>query len=677
MKKTVKILIPLLALILIAALCAIPSAAADNVIFICDGATGDGSGADSPLKPTTGNYDPLNSNPACQKDTALYQAWQKLMALGGGTIVFCGPYTIDRATGQGTSANTKDFMISDRSTYKPNVTITYTSVYNGVDYRETNGAMFIFGEAVHFICPTASVFENITVKAAVTGRTLCGGGNPLELRTGTNFLPVSASAASDASSYVTVIGAERYKTFEGTTNVVVDIGNENTVGSVFGGQMGAGSKYPFVGNTHVTVKSGTVIGDIGGTCSANSTHVDGNAFVTLEGGIFKGKIYAVGKGGFADTDGNATVTVSGGDFTGCAGILASSGGFTGNPPAHTVLDLSSLASSSAKIVKGIASGFSEIEEGAETKYSKYDLNRDRLVDEADAGALLTSIVGDADAETMDFNEDESVNALDAILLVNAVQTLPTTVSEYFRMNCYASERYLDDTLNDAVVAMLGCAEYYNDVLLEAVRNGEKWVYSNDNTVVRQSGTFEQMINDATRGPGANCALISNWAFQDIGIVPEKGKFFGYSDDTIHGYHSTVNGKTYKTEIDAACTVLDLISEKKTFKQLYEEGRVKPGDTFFLHGHTFFFGNDLFYASGHDAIWHEDLTAVTEDTRHAVFDNFKVELKKCADYTEKNKTINFIFRVKDSFVPTMFRDRTGSLVKFPTKADLFNFIASYE
>ena len=288
--------------------------------------------------------------------------------------------------------------------------------------------------------------------------------------------------------------------------------------------------------------------------------------------------------------------------------------------------------------------------------------------------LLFSSCGKATGQTGTLPEEsESIAESETTSPEETGPVLPKTVSEYFRMNCYASERYLDDTMNDAVVAMLGCAEYYNDVLLQCVAEGDKWVYSNDNTIVRQSGYFETMLADVRRH-GANCATLSNWAFQDIGIVPEKGKFFGYSDDTIHGYHTEINKKCYKDPIDAACEVLDLISEKKTFKQLYEEGRVKPGDTFFLHGHTFFYGNGYFYATGHDAVWHEDLKARTEDSRHAVFDNFKVPLTECTDYTETKKTVNFIFRAKDSFIPLKYRDRTGALVDYPTEADLNAFLA---
>ena len=83
--KLHKLIALVLALAMMALWSAFPASAdetAENVIFICDGAEGDGSSADSPLKPTTGNYDPTQPFPDRDMDTALYQAWEKLMKLG-------------------------------------------------------------------------------------------------------------------------------------------------------------------------------------------------------------------------------------------------------------------------------------------------------------------------------------------------------------------------------------------------------------------------------------------------------------------------------------------------------------------------------------------------------------------------------------------------------------------
>ena len=66
--KMQKLMILLLSLALVLSLGAFPAmadepATSENVIFICDGAEGDGSSAESPLKPTTGNYVEEGSRP--------------------------------------------------------------------------------------------------------------------------------------------------------------------------------------------------------------------------------------------------------------------------------------------------------------------------------------------------------------------------------------------------------------------------------------------------------------------------------------------------------------------------------------------------------------------------------------------------------------------------------------
>ena len=114
MKRLAKVLVPVFILMLVAALCAMPMSAADNVIFIKDGATGDGTSADSALQPTTGNYDPTASNPMKQADTAIYQASLKLKETGG-TIVICGPVVLGKSQVRGNGANDRDLYLGEDS----------------------------------------------------------------------------------------------------------------------------------------------------------------------------------------------------------------------------------------------------------------------------------------------------------------------------------------------------------------------------------------------------------------------------------------------------------------------------------------------------------------------------------------------------------------------------------
>ena len=369
MKKLAKILVPFLAMLILAGVCSLSASAetllvaapAGQVIFIKDGGTGDGT-TDAGLTPTTGNYDTTASSPAAQKDTAFYQAVSTLKEAGGGTIVICGPLTFDITTGQSNNTSVKDVMWNITE-YKPDVTITYTSVWNGVDYRETADAAIVMNETAMIILPTASVFENVNIKAGAKSRYICAGaGNPISLLAGTNFLPISEDAADDPASYVGVCGGERYRKATGSSDILVDIGNENSIGCVFGGKDNvAGENYVMTGDSNVTIKSGKVIGDVGGTAAAATGLMDGNINITIEGGIFKGTISAVGNGGLLTEDKTAVVTIKGGDFTDCFGIYDSAVGFSGNSAKYLLLDYSAVTDGvQAALIEGMNAGFSEV-----------------------------------------------------------------------------------------------------------------------------------------------------------------------------------------------------------------------------------------------------------------------------------------------------------------------------
>ena len=360
LRNVFPIITVILAALLLTSLLSLNTSAESNVIFIKDGGTGDGS-TDEGLKPTTGNFDPGESSPARQKDTAFYQAVSKLMDLGGGTIVVCGKVTFDVTTGQSNNTSIKDVMW-DLSQYKKNVNITYTSVYNGVDYRQTNDAKLLLNETAMIIFPTGSTFRDITIAAGATERYLNGGGNPMNFLSGTNFTPVSESRKSDPAYYVGICGGERYRKATQSPVITVDIGNENVIGPIFAGKNAvAGSDYAMTGDTSLILKSGTFIGNVCGASQASGALIDGNVSIDVSGGIYKGAINAVGNGGILSGNKTATVRVTDGDFDECAGIYAASLGIVGgNPASFARLDLSSLDESEGRALKAVSDGFDEV-----------------------------------------------------------------------------------------------------------------------------------------------------------------------------------------------------------------------------------------------------------------------------------------------------------------------------
>lgn len=203
-------------------------------------------------------------------------------------------------------------------------------------------------------------------------------------------------------------------------------------------------------------------------------------------------------------------------------------------------------------------------------------------------------------------------------------------------------------------ALIACGNYYNSVLEKAVKNGEKWVYSNSSKYVKLSGPFENMLAGKIRG--GNCGAIANWAFRDMGVISSKHGFYGDSSGKIRHYHT--GSKTVKDEFDKNCTIIN--GGKKSFQSLVDDGKVKVGDVIIGKGHTFVYrGNGTVFASGHDAIWHKDKSVKTDDPNKAVFETWIRKYK--GTYNGRFK-VHYIIRLKDSFVPKYYRDADGNLVK---------------
>lgn len=202
-------------------------------------------------------------------------------------------------------------------------------------------------------------------------------------------------------------------------------------------------------------------------------------------------------------------------------------------------------------------------------------------------------------------------------------------------------------------ALIACGDYYNSKLESAVKKGEKWVYSNSSKYVKQSGTFEQMLNYKTGIRGGNCASIANWAYRDMGIMGKGDKFHCQSD----GIHW---GGNAEEKVKKNCKIINVKSTKKSFQTLVKEGVIKKGDVILGSGHTYVYrGDGTVFASGHDAKWHSDHSVKTEDSRKAVFETWVRKYKGTYDATFKPY---YIVRIKDSFVPKYYRDSKGKLVK---------------
>lgn len=133
------------AILTVAVICLIPTFASDNVLFVADGGTGDGTAATTPMAAIADAYTAIGSS--------------------DGTIVICGKYTV---------GNTSTVSLPAHEGR-----ITITSVYGGVDYRTENNAELYFNGTSFLKLNGDTVFDGIklTLKGSAAG--ICCNFNPV------------------------------------------------------------------------------------------------------------------------------------------------------------------------------------------------------------------------------------------------------------------------------------------------------------------------------------------------------------------------------------------------------------------------------------------------------------------------------------------------------------------
>jgi hypothetical protein len=303
--------------------------AAENVIYIKDGGQGDGSSPENAMG--------MGDSGVAWKDAPLYQAWMELLETGG-TIVVCGPYTLNKAEAHRVLGAPDIMMEKDAEKgwlRNPDVTITYTSVYGGVDYRATAGAKLQFDDNNTCITfPTATVLKDINVVAggypAGDNRDnfIAAGYCPLTLGQGTNFV-----ANADGELPVILGGHRNYSAIAAIasdTHITVDIGNANTIGAIYGNLAYANKNQ--TGSSYITVKSGKVNGIYGDNMNNHGFGLTGTINIDIQGGIICGEVGICNNGFAVDRKADGTISevmseckavlkISGGDFSNCTGII--------------------------------------------------------------------------------------------------------------------------------------------------------------------------------------------------------------------------------------------------------------------------------------------------------------------------------------------------------------------
>ncbi|MBQ8837295.1 MAG: dockerin type I repeat-containing protein [Clostridia bacterium] len=152
--------------------------AADNVVYLKDGGTGDGSSPDNAVNTLTKAHNALDLT----KDDA--------------TIVVCGTFTQEEDFDYGTNYDGK---------------VTFTSVFDGTDYRETVDAAWQF-KASRLACYGDTAFENISFVSLVTED---------DEATGDYYRIVGQHHAVTLGEGVTVTGDKLYGTLMANSFVIL------------------------------------------------------------------------------------------------------------------------------------------------------------------------------------------------------------------------------------------------------------------------------------------------------------------------------------------------------------------------------------------------------------------------------------------------------------------------
>jgi|GEM_PF-271494 len=166
-----------------------------TVVFVKDGAAGSGESADSALAKLSDAYAALDKNKDC-------------------TVVICGPYT-----------QTGHFDVPGE--FAGSVTIT--SVYDGVDYRES-GAIYRF-EPSRFYVRGATTFENMDFEALGTNLLVLAQFHPVTVGEGVTMAGDAMTGGSVAKAFCIVGGyqkdtADAVESSDADTNITVLSGSK-------------------------------------------------------------------------------------------------------------------------------------------------------------------------------------------------------------------------------------------------------------------------------------------------------------------------------------------------------------------------------------------------------------------------------------------------------------------
>ncbi len=328
------------------------------VVYLKQGATGNGTSADDPIGTITSAYTMLGDN--------------------GGTIVVMGSFK----------------MQSNFTAPVTSGTVKITGVYNGIDHR-SGGAFSTGGTARRFDINGPTVFENISISTSNgAGLLIVGNYNPLEIGEG---VACSGFAGDAVSNSLALIGGEN-----GTAAPLKETGEDAhvTVRSGSGILIAGLDRYITANhekNAVIDIYGGEVVTVYGGNINGGK---GSSSEINIYGGEFKGLIDCAY--GISDA---VRLNVYSGDLTECESIRGS-----------YELDCSAFIAESVRSdVMDIIYGFIDLVE-------KGDIDLDMTLTNSDISLLVRYLAGfdGIREELADVNGDGRINNRDAIELIRRI-----------------------------------------------------------------------------------------------------------------------------------------------------------------------------------------------------------------------------------------------------------------
>lgn len=368
MKKFYLVITSLFLILLFAAISSLGiSASNEKVIFISDAGInsgGDGSSAQSPLAYRSYGIINYDANyPTYSYDSILYQACYKL-ANTGGTVVICGEVKLDFYKVQGNGATIRDFFFP----YHPESNIKITSVYNGVDYRQTNNARLILQTPACMVSQGPLEIDNVNIctmpsnYGSATGRVIAGGGYPMTIGSGVKCIPLDINGNTivfpTANLYPEICGGHRYSNtvaYRGTSKLTI---NGGTFYRAIGGNYGLTSNAygKLTGDSSLTIGGNAEIkGNVYGTNYASGAVQFGDSYINITGGIINGTIYGVASGGYGSPNCKLYINIIGGNIS-VDSIYGNNSSLTNDSlkrynPSQSIITISSTALASSLVSK--------------------------------------------------------------------------------------------------------------------------------------------------------------------------------------------------------------------------------------------------------------------------------------------------------------------------------------